>query len=103
MDLLTKEQIDPTLLEPSIRYAFERMEEALQQQSTAMSMSIDGIAILNVGGEFVYVNDALVKMHGYDQPDDLIGNSWRVLYEDEAGRRFEREIMPRVSREGRWR
>jgi len=80
----------------------KRAEEALRQQGVAMNSSRDGMSICNQKGEFVYVNDAFVRMYGYGQPDELIGKNWNVLYTQEELKRFDREILPEFLRQGNW-
>jgi len=77
--------------------------QAVLEQAEAMEASMDGISILNDDGEFVYVNQAHADIYGYDGPEALIGNTWRMLYEDDEICRFENEIFPLMQDQGRWR
>lgn len=81
----------------------QRAEAVLQRQLAAIEASADGISILNQSGEFIYMNSAHAKVYGYDQPSDLVGQYWGVLYEDEELGRFQQEIMPRFAQDGQWR
>ena len=103
VDFLVKGRFDAALLERSIRYGIERSrtEDTLRQQLTAMNTSMDGMAILNEHGEFLFINDSLVGMFGYDRAE-LLGGPWQVLYDQEEIRRFEKDIMPSLWQEGRW-
>lgn len=111
-DYLIKDQLQPPLLERSIRYAIEhtrmlnaerkQAQELLHQQAAAMKASMDGIALLNQSGEYIYLNDAYVRMHGYDSPEDLIGQSWEVLYDAGEIVRFKQVIIPTLWRDGQW-
>jgi len=80
-----------------------RRAQAALEQAEAMEASMDGISILNEDGEFVYVNQAHADIYGYDTPEALIGNTWRMLYEDDEIHRFENEIFPLMQDRGRWR
>ncbi|MBI3554598.1 MAG: PAS domain S-box protein [Elusimicrobia bacterium] len=80
-----------------------RADVLLHQQAAAIRASMDGMAIHDEEGRFVYLNDAHARLYGYDRPEDLIGKSWRSLYSPEQLRRFETEIMPRFWKEGQWR
>ena len=80
-----------------------RRAQAALEQAEAMEASMDGISILNEDGEFVYVNQAHADIYGYDTPEALIGNTWRMLYEDDEIHRFENEIFPLIQDRGRWR
>ena len=69
----------------------------------AIEASMDGIAILNAEGEYIYVNKAHAEVYGYSSQLGLIGRSWKILYDDRELKRFEQGIMPTVFRNGRWR
>lgn len=76
---------------------------ALQQQLAAVEASIDGIAILNKEGKYIYINKAHVQLFGYHSDQELIGKSWSELYYLEEIDRFKCEILPILEQEGRWR
>ncbi|HEX5324014.1 MAG TPA: PAS domain S-box protein, partial [Capsulimonadaceae bacterium] len=78
-------------------------ESLLHQQSAAMEASIDGCALLNQQGEYIFLNQAHAAVYGYENIDDLLGKSWRMLYDEEELARFETHIMPAVIRDGIWR
>jgi PAS domain S-box-containing protein len=71
-------------------------------RSEAVEASADGIAVLE-GGEYVYVNEAYADLHGYDGPEELIGDSWRTVYGDEEAERLEDEAVPAADEDGEWR
>ncbi|NER34574.1 MAG: PAS domain S-box protein [Oscillatoria sp. SIO1A7] len=79
----------------------KRSEEALRRQLAAIEAAIDGIGIVR-NDQYIYINDAHVKMFGYDNADDLTGKSWRELYYPDEIARFEEEILPLVDREKSW-
>jgi diguanylate cyclase (GGDEF)-like protein/PAS domain S-box-containing protein len=62
----------------------------------------DGLAILDAAGRFVFVNETHVRIHGYEVPGDLIGQTWKRLYGADELRRFEVEILPAVNRDRHW-
>ncbi len=80
----------------------KQAETQLRQQTDAMDAAIDGIAILNEEEKYVYLNKAHATVYGYENTEELIGKSWRVLYDSDALQRFDQEIMPEFSREGSW-
>ncbi|NJK54314.1 MAG: PAS domain-containing protein [Leptolyngbyaceae cyanobacterium SU_3_3] len=49
--------------------------EGLHRQSIAVVAAMDGIAILNNDGKFLYLNDAYVKIFGYHRSQDLMGKN----------------------------
>lgn len=78
-------------------------EEKLKQQNLAMDAAIDGIAILDAEQNYIYLNRAHAEIYGYNSADELVGRSWRTLYDGEELQRFEMEIMPRFMKNGYYR
>ena len=70
--------------------------------STAVKVSVDGIAICKNTGEFIYVNDATVRMFGYDSPEELLGKSWKVLYEEKDVKSQEETVGTEFFKKGFW-
>ncbi len=81
----------------------KRMEEELHKHLAAMDASMDGMAIAGRNGEYIYLNDALAAIYGYDSPLELMGKTWRELYREDEVRRFEREVIPFLWERGAWR
>lgn len=75
----------------------------LRQQAAAMYAAMDGVAILDRRGRFLHLNEAHARIYGYESPAELMGRSYRELYDDEQLERLEKEIMPEFWRTGRWR
>jgi PAS domain S-box-containing protein len=69
----------------------------------AVETARDGIAILDDDDNYSYVNDAHVEIYGYGSPEEMLGESWQMLYEEDELERFETEIFPEIRREGEWR
>ncbi len=80
-----------------------RAEEAMRLRTRAIESAIDGIAILDEKETYVYLNLSHAQLYGYDRPEELIGKSWRVLYNENELKRFDREIMPDFRKQGFWR
>ena len=93
------------LLANRIRNAVERYdtERELQQRSSAIEASIDGIAILNGDGEYTFVNRAHADIYGYADPEALRGNTWHMCYDDEEIEWFESEVFRTLEEAGEWR
>jgi diguanylate cyclase (GGDEF)-like protein/PAS domain S-box-containing protein len=81
----------------------KRAEELLQRQSAAIESSIDGMAILDRQGTYTYVNEAQARIYGYDEPEQLLGESWRVLYGEEQLVWFDQHVNPILGERGSWR
>lgn len=80
----------------------KQAEVQLQRQLAAIEAASDGIAILNSDGQFIYLNHAHVGFFGFDSARDILGQTWRALYDDSEIERFETEILPVLRREGHW-
>ncbi|QKD81323.1 PAS domain S-box protein [Thermoleptolyngbya sichuanensis A183] len=81
----------------------KQAEETLKRQLAAIEASATGVGILNAAGEFLYLNSAHATIYGYDDPAELIGQSWTMLYQSKELARFQQEIMPEFTRTGQWR
>jgi len=71
-----------------------KVEKQLKDTCLAIEASIDGIAVLDRSERYIYVNRAHAKTYGYSSPEELLGQSWRVLYSEEELKRFENLHMP---------
>jgi len=78
-------------------------EKRLLQHLAAMEASMDGMAILDGNGTYVYLNQAHADIYGYQSPVHLIGKSWKTFYHDDELKRFENIIMPHFQQAGSWR
>jgi PAS domain S-box-containing protein len=79
------------------------ISRAVRQQAAAMSASMDGVAILDRHGRYIFVNEAHARLYGYASPQELLGRTYRDLYEPGQLDRLEGEIMPEFWRAGHWR
>jgi PAS domain S-box-containing protein len=77
-------------------------ERQLETQSEALTAATDGMAILDTDNRYVFVNPAHAEIYGYDDPDALLGESWRLCYEPDEAARFEREVFPELAEHGEW-
>jgi PAS domain S-box-containing protein len=78
-------------------------EKLLEDRLAAIEASLDGLAILDRDGRFVYLNRSHAMLHDYDDAGQLIGQSWRLLYDKDEQQRFEQTILPRLRDVGSWR
>lgn len=79
-----------------------RAEETLQRHSAAIETSMDGIAIFNRDGEYIYVNQAFASINGYTDPGELIGKTDRLAYGEKDLEPME-HLLPALQKNGRWR
>jgi len=80
----------------------EQRRQQLESFQQAVEEAADGVAILD-DGEFAYVDQTHVEAYGFDSEDELLGNTWRMLYDDEEVGRLESEAFPTLESEGQWR
>ncbi|MFE4105736.1 PAS domain S-box protein [Almyronema epifaneia] len=76
-------------------------EVSMRQQLATIEAAVDGIAILQ-GDTYLYMNQAHLDLFGYEKAEDLVGQSWKLLYSAEEARRFEREVFPQLERDRAW-
>jgi len=66
----------------------KRAEEELRLKESAISTSINGIAIADMERRLTYVNGAFLELHGYESPDEVLGREILEFVKDE------RELAP---------
>ncbi|WP_158600530.1 PAS domain S-box protein [Haloarcula sp. Atlit-7R] len=103
--IVYNESGDPTRLVGAISDITTRktQREELERRSEAIEAVVDGIAILDESDKYQYMNAAHAELYGYDEPADLIGESWRELYQDQEIEWFESTILPEVRETSSWR
>ena len=84
------------------QYRQHRDQETVRRQTLAMDSSVDGIAILNEKGLHIYGNSAFAHMLGFDGPEQIVGQPWRIVYALQDMDRLEPEIRRSLSRAGKW-
>lgn len=82
--------------------SIKSIESILNKMTIAVKDAMDGIAITNDKGQFVYVNEAHIKMFGYSSGIDFLGKKWNMLYEKNESDYIENKIFPLVNSNGRW-
>ncbi len=75
----------------------------LRQRSAVIENSIDGMAVLDENGVYVYLNESHARLYGYDGPEELLGKDWGVLYDEEQLAWFYGNTMTTLRRDGHWR
>ncbi|MBD2048044.1 PAS domain-containing protein [Coleofasciculus sp. FACHB-64] len=95
-------------LQQEIRVRQQAQEELVNAQSelrrqlVAVESALDGMAILNAEDEYIYLNDAHIKIFGYDNINDLLGKTWHKLFYPDEINRLAQEVVPILLREGEW-
>ena len=80
----------------------KRQHDTLIQLQSAVDQGMDGLAILNADGLYTYVNSAQAALYGFEV-EELIGQSWRVLYGPEQQAVIEQHHLPFLLLDGYWR
>jgi diguanylate cyclase (GGDEF)-like protein/PAS domain S-box-containing protein len=80
-----------------------RVEELLRKQSAAIESSMDGIAIYNEAGEYVFVNQAYAAINGYAAPEEVMGKTYLQAYDEHELARIDQVCLPALKKNGRWR
>ena len=91
------------ILANRIRNVVERTwaERERRRQLDAIETAQEGISILNEDGEFIYVNESYGELYGYET-DEMVGEHWQLIYQDEDVGRIREEILPGVEETGFW-
>lgn len=76
-------------------------EQANRDIVRAIEWGLEGVAFLDQNGCFTFMNRAHAAIFGY-QPEELIGRSWKTLYEPEWASRIEQEYFPVLLETGHW-
>lgn len=76
---------------------------SLGDLAQALDYSEEGFALTDPDGNYVYINNAHLRIYGYERPQDLLGRSWRTLYRPEWVRYFEETVIPVLPRDQFWR
>lgn len=89
----------------TVRDVTDRIEREHSQEarSKAMEASIDGMAVLDQDEQYTFVNQAHAYIHGYDDPDSMVGESWQICYEPDEIARFVETVLPLLYENGSWR
>jgi len=87
------------LIDVTDRKKQQRRLESFQQ---AVEEATDGIAILD-GDEYIHVDQSHVEMYGFEEKEELLGNTWRELYSDDEVERLEQEAFSALEADGYWR
>lgn len=78
--------------------------QLLENRLTAMEATRDGIGIVDKEGNLVYMNKALMELHGIRLEDmpDYIGCHWGYLYAEKGRNYMSREVMPELEEHSFW-
>lgn len=76
--------------------------ELVRRQMQAMDSSVDGMAIVDGGGKYIYVNSEYARMCGHESTTVMLGKPWREVANAQDTARSEPEIRESLGRRGKW-
>ena len=76
-------------------------EKEMSQLQRAVDQGVEGLALLDQEGKYTYINQAHAAMYGY-RVDELLGQTWKILYSRKQLVYIEETCMPEISRSGKW-
>ncbi len=79
-----------------------RSANAVQTHTLAMDSAINGLAILDAGGKYIYVNAAYARMIGNTNREAMLGKSWREISASRDLAPVESEIREALKQHGKW-
>ncbi len=65
-------------------------------------MARDGVAMTDADGCFSYMNQSHAVLFGYDDPSEILGRPWTVLYSEENAQRIAGFVFAELERSGSW-
>ncbi|MBH0182408.1 MAG: PAS domain S-box protein [Nitrospira sp.] len=82
--------------------ARKKAEAARVTLQYAIDHGMEGFALLDEHGSYLYMNEAHARMYGYEV-SQLVGRSWKVLYDSDQIATIEATAYPTIQAEQFWR
>ena len=77
-------------------------EQAQSRQLSAMEAAMAGMSIHQADGTFVYANQAHADIYGYNDPSELVGESWEILYDEQRIAWIKEHVISKLAAGCRW-
>jgi len=77
-------------------------EEKLQIFRRFAEESSNGVGLVDIDGNVLFINPALCKIFGEEHPEDTYGKSVARYYDEKTQKRLAEEIFPDTIAKGRW-
>lgn len=77
-------------------------EQELLTLYKALDATVEGLALLELSGRFLYTNPAFARLHGFEAPVDILDGLWMDLYPPDQVRRIQEDIFPKLRKMGYW-
>ncbi|HEV1993179.1 MAG TPA: PAS domain S-box protein, partial [Candidatus Acidoferrum sp.] len=84
------------------QYREAKSSNAVMTHTLAMDSAVNGMAILDARGKYIYVNPAYARMIGNTNREALLGKSWREVSHGRTVTPVESEIRKALMQHGKW-
>src|SRR6267143_4761384 len=84
------------------QYREDKSANAVLTHTLAMDSAINGMAILDAAGKYIYVNSAYARMIGNTHRDAVLGRSWREVPDARDVAPVVPEVRESLKRHGKW-
>jgi two-component system cell cycle sensor histidine kinase/response regulator CckA len=74
----------------------------VRRQALAMDAAADGISILGEDGKYIYANAAFARMMGHENPETMLGLTWRQIYDPRDIELLHQQVRKSLDSEGKW-
>ena len=78
-----------------------RVERERTRHLNAIETAQEGIGILDADRNFIYVNASFATLYEYE-PEDLVGESWKIIYREADVPEIRDDVHPYVEETGHW-
>lgn len=79
-----------------------KSESELNKIKVALDYCKDGVAVLDKDGVYTYMNSAHATIFDYESPQELIGKTWQVIYDEPEAQKIITDYMPQLAIHGFW-
>jgi two-component system cell cycle sensor histidine kinase/response regulator CckA len=83
-------------------YRLSDSAEIARRNTLAMDSAINGMAILDAGGKYIYVNPAYARMIGNTSREGILGKSWQEVSDARDVAPVESEAREALQQHGKW-
>ena len=84
------------------RTAFTSLDELARSQLRGLEQSREGFALTDAAGCFTYMNPEHLRIFGFREMSEVVGQSWQTLYDEESLRQIQQEVFPVIMAQGSW-
>jgi PAS domain-containing protein len=75
---------------------------SVMRHRVAMESTVDGMTILDSNGQHVYANSAFARLVGFSGSHEVLGKSWRQVYDPRDIALLEQQVRESVGKDRRW-